>query len=60
MELRQIEMEQEKEWITHDAQITELEAMEGVLSTTGSRILRTERYSSIWRCWEWWCGEERN
>ena len=43
MELRQVEMEQEKELMTIEAQIAELEAMKEVLSTSGSRISKTKK-----------------
>ena len=64
MKLRQLEMEQEKERITMEAKIAELEAMEEIFSTYGSRLSRTKRYSSslkdgmnqmsILKMLDWW------
>ena len=46
-----MEIVQEKEQITIKAQIAGLEAVEDVLSTSGSRISRNKRYSSNLKDW---------
>ena len=46
-----VEIVQEKEQITIKAQIAGLEAVEDVLSTSGSRISRNKRYSSNLKDW---------